>query len=65
MIELLSNGKNVPYLGVSGVEVSSEMQGQGIPQGVYVKEVDAGSPAMAAGIQIQISSIFLVIIIRL
>ena len=50
-IELLSNGKNVPYLGVSGVEVSSEMQGQGIPQGVYVKEVDAGSPAMAAGIQ--------------
>ena len=51
VIELLSNGKNVPYLGVSGVEVSSEMQGQGIPQGVYVKEVDAGSPAMAAGIQ--------------
>ena len=45
VIELLSNGKNVPYLGVSGVEVSSEMQGQGIPQGVYVKEVDAGSPA--------------------
>lgn len=51
VIELLSNGKNVPYLGVSGVEISSEMQGQGIPQGVYVKEVDAGSPAMAAGIQ--------------
>lgn len=51
VIELLSNGKNVPYLGVSGVEVSSEMQGQGIPQGVYVKEVDAGSPTMAAGIQ--------------
>ena len=51
VIELLSNGKNVPYLGVSGVEVSSEMQGQGIPQGVYVKEVDAGSTAMAAGIQ--------------
>lgn len=51
VIELLSNGKNVPYLGVSGVEVSSEMQGQGIPQGIYVKEVDAGSPAMAAGIQ--------------
>lgn len=51
VIELLSNGKNVPYLGVSGVEVSSEMQGQGIPQGVYVNEVDAGSPAMAAGIQ--------------
>ena len=51
VIELLCNEENVPYLGVSGVEVSSEMQGQGIPQGVYVKEVDAGSPAMAAGIQ--------------
>lgn len=51
VIELLSNGKNVPYLGVSGVEVSEEMQEQGIPQGVYVKEVDAGAPAMAAGIQ--------------
>lgn len=25
--------------------------GTGIPQGVYMKEVDAGSPAMAAGIQ--------------
>lgn len=51
VIELLSNGKNVPYLGVSGVEVSDEMQEQGLPQGLYVKEVDAGSPAMAAGIQ--------------
>ena len=50
-IELLSNGKNVPYLGVSGVEVSADMQEQGIPEGVYVKEIDAGSPAMAAGIQ--------------
>lgn len=51
VIELLSNGKNVPYLGISGVEVSDEMKEQGIPQGVYVKEVDAGAPAMAAGIQ--------------
>ena len=52
VIELLSNGKNVPYLGISGVEVSEEMQqNQGLPQGVYVKEVDAGSPAMTAGIQ--------------
>ena len=52
VIELLSNGKNVPYLGISGVEVSEEMQkNQGLPQGVYVKEVDAASPAMTAGIQ--------------
>lgn len=51
VIELLSNGKNVPYLGISGVEVSDEMKEQGIPQGVYVKEIDAGAPAMTAGIQ--------------
>ena len=51
VIELLSNGKNVPYLGVSGVEVSEEMKNQGLPQGVYVQEVEAGSPAMTAGIQ--------------
>ena len=51
VIELLSNGKNVPYLGVSGVEVSEEMKNQGLSQGVYVQEVEAGSPAMTAGIQ--------------
>ena len=51
VLELLSNGKNVPYMGMSCMEVTEDMQNQGFPQGVYVKEVDAGSPAMAAGIQ--------------
>lgn len=51
VIELLSNGKNVPYLGVYGLGVTEEMEAQGLPQGVYVREVEVDSPAMAAGIQ--------------
>lgn len=52
MIELLSNGMQVPYLGVVGVTVTEDIaKEQGIPEGVYVQEVRADSPAMAAGIQ--------------
>lgn len=51
-LELLSNGNAVPYLGIKGVEVNEEIsQEQGIPEGIYVKEVEADSPAMQAGIQ--------------
>ncbi len=51
VIELLSNGQGVPYIGVWGVDVTEEIEEQGIPKGLYVKSVDADSPAMAAGIQ--------------
>ena len=51
-IEQLSNGKAIPYLGVKGVEVpDSVAETDGIPEGIYVKEVEADSPAMKAGIQ--------------
>lgn len=51
-IELLSNGKGVPYLGIVGVEVTEAIsEKEGIPTGLYVKEVEAESPAMEAGIQ--------------
>lgn len=51
-IELLSNGESVPYIGIHGVTVSEALaEAQGIPAGLYVKQVDADSPAMAAGIQ--------------
>lgn len=50
-IELLSNGKAVPYLGIFAEDVTDEMQEEGIPAGIYVKEVEEDSPAMAAGIQ--------------
>ncbi len=51
VIELLSNGKVVPYLGIFAEDVTDEMQEEGIPAGIYVKEVEEDSPAMAAGIQ--------------
>ena len=51
-IELLSNGYGIPYLGVQGVTVTEEIEeSTGIPKGVYVKQIEADSPAMAAGIQ--------------
>jgi len=51
VIENLSNGRGVPYIGIYGVDVTEEIEEQGIPKGLYVKNVDADSPAMAAGIQ--------------
>ena len=37
MIECLSNGETVPYLGITGVSVTEEIASdQGIPRGVYV-----------------------------
>lgn len=52
IIELLSNGSKVPYVGILGTDVTEAMSEQrGIPQGVYVDEIEADSPAMEAGIQ--------------
>ncbi len=51
-IELMSNGKNVPYIGIVGTIVTKEMsETQGIPTGLYVNEVKVDSPAMKSGIQ--------------
>lgn len=51
-IELLSNNQSVPYVGIYGTDVTEEIEEeQGIPRGIYVKNVEAESPAMAAGIQ--------------
>ena len=50
-IELLSNGQAVPYVGIRGLDVTAEIEAQGIPKGVYVQTVEPDSPAMAAGIQ--------------
>lgn len=52
VIELLSNGSQVPWLGITGTTVTEEIEeAQGIPAGVYVQQVQADSPAMEAGIQ--------------
>ena len=51
-IELMSNGKNVPYIGIVGEMITEEVaQAENVPQGLFVKEVEVDSPAMAAGIQ--------------
>lgn len=52
IIELLSNGVNVPYIGIKGNTVTDDMsQEYEIPKGVYIKEVVVNSPAMTAGLQ--------------
>jgi len=51
-IEQASNGKEIPLLGVKGVEVTSAAESeQGIPNGAYVTSIKWDSPAMTAGIQ--------------
>lgn len=52
VIEYLSNGKEIPYLGIYGVDVTREAnESQEVPYGAYVLEIDMDSPAMNAGIQ--------------
>ncbi len=51
VIELLSNGEDVPFIGILGMDVTDDMKEEGIPSGVYVKETEVDSPAMDAGIQ--------------
>lgn len=52
MIEMLSNGLDIPYLGLELTTVTSDIAREyEIPKGVYIKEVTMDSPAMAAGLQ--------------
>ena len=50
IIEQLSNGQAVAYLGVKGSTITEAVSEQhGIPEGVYIVGVTADSPAFAAG----------------
>lgn len=52
VIELLANGRQVPYLGIIGQTVTEELQQEyGLPGGVYISEVEADSPVYKAGIK--------------
>lgn len=52
VLELMLNGKEVPYAGIQGVTVTAEVaKEQEIPEGLYVTQVEGDSPAMTAGIQ--------------
>lgn len=51
-IELLSNGKSVPYFGIKGTDVTERAHEEAeIPYGAYITNVRVYSPAMEAGIQ--------------
>lgn len=52
IMELLLNSQSVPYAGIYGVTVSSDIsESKQVPSGMYVTQIQANSPAMAAGIQ--------------
>lgn len=52
IIQKLSNQTAFAYLGITGVNVTSEAhQNIGVPYGAYVTELEMDSPAMLAGIQ--------------
>ena len=52
LIARMSNGQLVSYVGISGVDVTTETHEElQVPYGAYVKKVVMDSPAMLAGIQ--------------
>ena len=51
VLQNLSNGFAAPYFGIRGQEVNSAMEESGLPQGIYVTDCIADSPAYNAGIQ--------------
>ena len=51
VINKLKLGEELPYLGIRGTKVSTQMIRGGMPQGLYITLVDPEGPAYAAGIQ--------------
>ena len=51
VLQKLGNGIDVPYFGIMGLEVSTSMQTEGLPKGIYITESIAEGPAYLAGIQ--------------
>ena len=51
ILELLSNGIPVPYLGIESQEVTTEMEKNGMPAGIYITAAAPESPAYNAGLQ--------------
>lgn len=52
LIERLSNGMEIPYLGLYGTEVTDEIsEDLGVPKGLYITGMEMDSPLMETGIQ--------------
>lgn len=53
LMEMLMEAQPIPYLGIVGREVdAAAMQWFHMPQGIYIRQVEADSPAMHSGIQV-------------
>ena len=51
LIENMTNQSKLPYFGVVAVEIPEGEKAQGLPEGLYVREVENDSPAYNTGIQ--------------
>lgn len=52
MVELMSNGNEVPYMGVYGTDITTTISSEmNIPQGALIRELELDSPFLEAGIQ--------------
>jgi len=52
VIEHLCNNQDIPYLGVTGMNLTKEMKAElGFSTGIYIAGIEMDSPAMAAGMQ--------------
>ena len=51
LIENMTNGVGSSYLGVRAIDIDKDKAPEGMPNGVYVTEVRADSPAYNIGIQ--------------
>lgn len=52
MITKLSNGEDIPYLGIYMQDITSQARIEmGLPQGAYIFDIDMDSPAMLNGMQ--------------
>ena len=51
VIDGLKKGSDLPYFGISGMNISFDMKYKNMPEGLYVTDVENGSPAFTAGIK--------------
>nr|MCR4850664.1 S1C family serine protease [Lachnospiraceae bacterium] len=52
LVETMSNGKEIPYLGVYGLDITEDIALENeLPLGVYISSLAMDSPALAAGVR--------------
>ena len=52
IVETMSNGREIPYLGVYGLDITEEIASENnLPLGVYISSLTMDSPALAAGVR--------------